>query len=87
MYATGIGLSTAGVILTPFTFGASLGLTIAGAATMAAGSGTNVAGAIIKRNRRKEDFAAVQIMMDDLGRMDKIVGEKLSKLEVSKQVL
>ena len=51
--AAGGLMALGGIILSPFTFGASLGLTVAGAATGVAGAATNITTSIIESSKMK----------------------------------
>ena len=82
--AIGTGLSSAGILLAPLTFGLSLGLTIGGGVAFAAGLGAVGTGAAMGNSQSEEaKLAALKTLMIELERMDKIVKKKISTLEVS----
>ena len=78
----GAGLSITGLILAPFTFGASTGLTIAGAATGAAGGITSVTGNIVQMVNDKADSEKVTTEIESHGNWEKVVNEEFRKLKV-----
>ena len=79
----GSGMAIAGLLLAPFTFGASTGLTIAGAATGAAGGITSLTGNVVQMVNDNKDAKKVIKEIDSHGDWEKIVNEEFEKLRVS----
>eukprot|EP00794_Sanderia_malayensis_P012175 gene12175-13432_t len=58
--AAGGIMALGGILLAPFTFGGSLGLTIAGAATGVAGATTNITTSIVESSKMSDKCQATQ---------------------------
>eukprot|EP00795_Rhopilema_esculentum_P004464 gene4464-20708_t len=87
--AAGGLMALGGILLSPFTFGASLGLTVAGAATGVAGAATNITTSIVESSKMKDKCQAAQDYLDkdkskteELGAIVEILIGYVEKLEL-----
>ena len=77
------GLAILGVILSPFTVGASLGLTITGITGGILGSGTTIGATIAKDVNIKLDQKKIIDALKEIDEQDKVVGELIVEIKDS----